>query len=499
MSKSAAKKMEKIAILYQASQGILSTFELDEVLKQILITVRDHFHVPNAAVLLLDSDRNELYVRQHLGRGSESNSLRVPIGSGITGSAAHLKSTLNIGDVDSDPRYICGTATTRSELAVPLLVRGEAVGVLDIQSTELNAFDEATVAMLTMFSNQASIAIENARLYSLVEKRATQLEAINAIARQATAVLVLEELLPKLCELVHDHFDAAHVAVFLKDKSGLQLRSHMGKLSPYQEEHDLRSAKGLAAIAFRTGAPVREHDLANNRDLEPAFKGAQSELCLPLIFYGEKLGVLALEGERPQDFSKYELDALTAVADIFAVAIKNCQHFEAARQLAYRDGLTGVFNRRFFEERIFEEIERCKRYNTELAVLMIDIDQFKAVNDNFGHMLGDEVLKEVAQIFIQQLRKTDVVCRYGGEEFVILLPQLSADRVLEVAEKLRRLVHACPFPGVAIPVSISIGIAHLPENGDSRDELIAAADSALYAAKQSGRNTVLLAPAPRLR
>jgi diguanylate cyclase (GGDEF)-like protein len=243
---------------------------------------------------------------------------------------------------------------------------------------------------------------------------------------------------------------------------------------------------------------VRENDFANNHDLQPAFKGAQSELCLPLISYGEKLGVLALEGEHPQDFSNYELDALTAVADIFAVAIKNCQHFEAARQLAYRDGLTGVFNRRFFEERVLEEIERCKRYNSELAVLMIDIDQFKAVNDNFGHMLGDEVLKLVAQIFTQQLRKTDVICRYGGEEFVILLPQLGRDRVLEVAEKLRRLVHACPFPGVATPVSVSMGISHFPENGDTRNELIAAADSALYTAKQSGRNAVLLAPAPRI-
>jgi diguanylate cyclase (GGDEF)-like protein len=162
------------------------------------------------------------------------------------------------------------------------------------------------------------------------------------------------------------------------------------------------------------------------------------------------------------------------------------------KQLAYLDGLTGIFNRRFFELRIMEEIERARRYGTGMAVIMADIDQFKRLNDEFGHVLGDEVLRQVSSLFNQQLRKIDVVCRYGGEEFGILLTQTTAPHALEVAEKLRKIVAHWQFPGVPQTVTISAGAAGFPEHGTTRDQLVRAADNALYAAKQSGRNRVCL-------
>jgi diguanylate cyclase (GGDEF)-like protein len=166
---------------------------------------------------------------------------------------------------------------------------------------------------------------------------------------------------------------------------------------------------------------------------------------------------------------------------------------ERVRQLAYIDGLTGIFNRRFFELRIGEEIERAKRFHSTLAVVMIDIDHFKRLNDEFGHLLGDEVLRQVSSIFSQHLRKIDVVCRYGGEEFVIVLAQADADTAMRVAQKLRNLVAEWQFPGVPRPVYISAGVATFPENGSERDHLVKAADNALYTAKQTGRNRVCLA------
>jgi len=132
-----------------------------------------------------------------------------------------------------------------------------------------------------------------------------------------------------------------------------------------------------------------------------------------------------------------------------------------------------------------------------MAVIMVDIDNFKRLNDEFGHLLGDEVLRQVSSIFHQQLRKIDVVCRYGGEEFAILLSQTNPRHALSVAEKLRRLVEAWQFPGVPRPVTISAGAAALPDNGTTRDELVKAADAGLYLAKQEGRNRVRLAPAER--
>jgi len=166
---------------------------------------------------------------------------------------------------------------------------------------------------------------------------------------------------------------------------------------------------------------------------------------------------------------------------------------DRVKQLAYLDGLTGIFNRRFFELRIAEELERARRFNTGMAVVMVDIDQFKRLNDEFGHLLGDEVLRQVSSIFHQQLRKIDVVCRYGGEEFAILLAQTNQQHALGVAEKLRRMVEAWQFPGVPRPVTISVGAATCPDHGVTRDELVKAADLGLYAAKQAGRNRVCMA------
>src|SRR5207248_1993467 len=209
---------------------------------------------------------------------------------------------------------------------------------------------------------------------------------------------------------------------------------------------------------------------------------------LPLISFGEALGVLVLDSAKPGAFDDGDVQALQAVADICGNAIQNARHFERARSLANIDGLTGIYNRRYFEQRILEEIERHTRYSGSLALIMLDIDQFKRLNDEFGHLLGDEVLRQISTIFTQNLRKIDVVCRYGGEEFAILLAQTNQQHALGVAEKLRRMVEAWQFPGVPRPVTISVGAATCPDHGVTRDELVKAADLGLYAAKQAGRN-----------
>ena len=132
-----------------------------------------------------------------------------------------------------------------------------------------------------------------------------------------------------------------------------------------------------------------------------------------------------------------------------------------------------------------------------MAVIMADIDHFKLLNDEFGHLLGDEVLRQVSSLFHQQLRKIDVVCRYGGEEFGILLTQTSVQHAMGVADKLRKIVEMWQFPGVPRTVTISAGVAAFPEHGTTRDELVRAADNGLYCAKQDGRNRIAAAPLAR--
>jgi diguanylate cyclase (GGDEF)-like protein len=486
--------MHKISLLYDASQAVLSTFELDEVLQQILTIARDYFHLQNVAILLRDKD--ELYVRCQVGWDEGHDQVRLPIGRGITGAAAQQKRPIYAADVCKDARYILSAKNTRSELAVPLMVRDHVVGVLDCQSENLNHFDSETIDLLALFSTQASMALQNARLYSLERHRASQLEAINAIAQQMTAVLDLKELLSKVCLLIQQAFQLCHVSVLLKDEDDLVLRASHGKLTGRAPEGGPLLGEGLWRRALAAGKTLIENDAKSGSDTG-LYIETGSSMCIPLVSFGQTLGVLVLDTTRAGAFNANDTQPLESVADICATAIQNAHYVERVKQLAYLDGLTGIFNRRFFELRIMEEIDRARRYGTGMAVLMIDIDQFKRLNDEFGHLLGDEVLRQVSSIFHQQLRKIDVLCRYGGEEFAILLSQTNAVHALGVAEKLRKTVEAWQFPGVPRPVTISAGTANYSEHGSTRDELVKSADAGLYAAKQAGRNRVCLAPAPK--
>jgi diguanylate cyclase (GGDEF)-like protein len=488
--------MQKIAILYDASQAVLSTFDLDEVLRRILLIARDYFHLQNVAILLLDRDTNQLCMRSQSGGDDELDNLRIDIGTGLIGAAAKAKRPLYVPDFSQDTRYVPWGKKTSSELAIPLMVRDEMVGVLDCQSENPNHFDPETVDLLTLFSTQASMALQNAHLYSLERRRASQLEAINAIAREATVAVDLKELLAKSCEKIQKAFEVSDVSVFLKDDEDLVLRARHGDLTLcIPEGGRLRAGVGSWGRALHESKTLVENDLKTNPDQPGIHLETVSRTCIPLVSFGQTLGLLVLSSSRAGSFRVSDIQPLESVADICATAIQNAHYVERVKQLAYLDGLTGIFNRRFFELRIEEEMERARRFETGMAVIMVDIDQFKRLNDEFGHLLGDEVLRQVSSIFSQQLRKIDVVCRYGGEEFAILLSQTSLQHAMGVSEKLRRLVENWQFPGVPRPVTISAGTATYPDHGATRDEVVKAADAGLYAAKQAGRNCVRVGPA----
>src|SRR5580700_386705 len=490
--------MPKLAVLYEAGQAVLSTFDLDEVLQRILAIAHDFFHLPNVAVMLVDQEAGQLYVRSQIGWDPGKDQFRYGHHEGITGAAVLKKRPVCAPDVTKDPRYICAAQSTRSELAIPLMVCDEVVGVLDCQSERLDHFNDETVELLTLFSTQASIAIQNARLYSLERQRARQLEAINTIAQQSTAVMDLEELLARVCSVIQKAFEVSHVSLLLRDEGDLVMRAHHGTLTPCIPPGDRFPAGHEPwSSVIATSGTVIEKDLSVTPERERLFKESASRMSIPLISFGQTLGVLTLHSSQPNAFRDSELQSLESVADICANSIQNAHYVDRVKQLAYLDGLTGIFNRRFFELRIMEEIERARRYGTGMAVIMADIDQFKRLNDEFGHLLGDEVLRQVSSLFHQQLRKIDVVCRYGGEEFAILLTQVTPEQALTVAGKLRKRVEGWQFPGVPRTVTISAGAAAFPEHGTTRDGLVKAADSALYAAKQAGRNAVRLASAPR--
>jgi diguanylate cyclase (GGDEF)-like protein len=480
-----------LAPLYAAGQAVIATFDLEEVLTRLVSTVQKHFKLKHIAVLLEDEKTGSLQTRKSIG-WSGAGLKALSGGVGLIAAAAEQGRPVYAPDVKKDSRYVATISSTRSEVALPLLANDELVGIVDCQSEKVNFFNASKMQDLKMFAAQAAIGIRNARMFTSKERKAAQLEAINLIARQTTAVLDLSELLDKVCNLVLQAFPVDHAAILLLDESKLVFRAHRGTLTPrFPEGASLSSDEGLCGKSLAMGRPVLENDVSSAFEYIEGFAETRSEVCVPLISFGQSVGVLTLESKKPGAFDENDLASMEAVADICANAIQNARYLEKVRHMAYVDGLTGLFNRRYFENRIEEEIERAKRYQGSMAIIMVDIDHFKRLNDEYGHLLGDDVLRQVSTIFGINLRKADVACRFGGEEFALIVPQTTGDDAFAVADKLRRMIAATTFPGVARPVTVTAGVASFPQNGSTRDELVRAADAALYAGKQSGRNTVI--------
>ena len=222
---------------------------------------------------------------------------------------------------------------------------------------------------------------------------------------------------------------------------------------------------------------------------------AKAVSCIPLVFENKVLGILFADHTHLRGFSSQEERALNVLASFAATAIDRVKLHQLTKQLTRIDGLTGLYNYRYFHERLEEELQRAKRYNRMLSVIMLDVDNFKRINDSFGHHQGDRVLKSIAGIVRQSMRDVDMASRYGGEEFTVMLPETGTHHSIVVAERIRRNVEKRTPSLLGGPMRkgarVSLGIACFPQDADEKDELIRRADEAMYIAKAKGKNRVI--------
>ncbi|MFL5433363.1 MAG: diguanylate cyclase [Myxococcales bacterium] len=256
-----------------------------------------------------------------------------------------------------------------------------------------------------------------------------------------------------------------------------------------------------ACRGIRTGAAVAIADASAPTACECKL-GVPDEgsyLCLPMIATGEVIGLVNLQASKEDDFTAERVRLAQAYVGVAATALSSIRLLALARERALRDGLTGVYNRRFLDELFPKQLALARRTSRPLSVLMLDVDHFKVCNDTYGHDVGDRVLCAFVRVLQDEARTSDSVIRYGGEEFLMLLPETDEEGAAAFAERVRRAVERRVFSDIGVPPSFalrcSIGVASMPAHGDSPTALILAADRALYLAKQQGRNRVIVAPA----
>jgi len=241
---------------------------------------------------------------------------------------------------------------------------------------------------------------------------------------------------------------------------------------------------------LRRRVPLKDWE----RNIDP---GVLSNAVVPIVVGGKKtIGVLAVDNLfTRRRLKRSDLMSLISFATQAGLAIESYRMHERIRDLTIKDGLTGVYNRRYFDNYLPREVLRCRRYKRFLGLLYVDLDHFKAINDSYGHPAGDTVLKHVAHLLVQGLRNVDLVVRLGGDEFAVLLPEVGPDGVKLVGERLFKAITSTPAPVEAMRakgqgVKVSMGTACFHESMEDHRELIKLADQSLYQAKEAGRNCV---------
>ena len=333
---------------------------------------------------------------------------------------------------------------------------------------------------------------------SELEKSQAQIETIYETSRNLGEILNLEEVVDELLNIVEKILGYQFCSIFiLNDSNTLTLLGEIkdGKKIKYSEPVK-KSLNGILEKVTTTGTPVRIFDLANAFGHQRESDELKSLLAVPMISRGKVIGVLDAKSKRVGAFLNQDEKIFSTLAGSAALAIENASLHQKTKELTITDELTGIYNYRYFTRKLSQEVKRAERYKQSLSLLMIDIDWFKRCNDTYGHLFGNRVLQELSQRIKDSVRDVDVVCRYGGEEFAVILPQTDNKDVQMIGERIRHRAESLPFVGeeresrLRVNVTVSLGAATYPENGTTPEHLVEKVDQALYLAKGRGKNMV---------
>lgn len=331
-----------------------------------------------------------------------------------------------------------------------------------------------------------------------LQERVHDLEILNATARRFSSSLQREELVEAIARETCKAIPEAEAVALVHRSAGRDSDLVVDAYDPLRDKfsrHPIRPGEGAAGAVMKAAASRRIDDLARSDvATDTPAHGMHSWLGVPLFLYGECDGVIAVQSSRVAAFRPEHQRLLESLALQIAAALQNAHLYE----LAMIDGLTGLFVRRYFDARIEEEIERSRRYGTPFSVIMLDVDDFKNLNDTYGHLVGDRVLRAIANVLKAQVRGVDTAARYGGEEMAVILPRTEMVGAYNLAERIRESIAELRIttdddPPRSLAVTASLGIAAYPES-KAQDglDLVRRADRALYRAKKTGKNRVEL-------
>jgi diguanylate cyclase (GGDEF)-like protein len=493
VSHDAHRRTQEYELLTEIGKAISSRLDQDEILRTIQVELGQIFDTSHFYVAFQEAEeiRFELEVRDNRVLPKRRRELLNTFAEYVirTGESLLIRSDLEatrkrlgISHVPERP--------AKCLIAAPIFVGNKPAGVMVAMHPEREfVFEQRDLDVLVTAAGQVSVAMENARLFAEEQRRSRQLAFLNIISRTAISSDDPGHLLSQIAGEIKKNFSFDHIGIGLLDygTKEVEIKAEAGATAHAMGKR-IPLGTGILGRVARTG----ERALVQNAppgSPTGILSDSRAVLCIPITYGESLLGVLNVESHNENAFSPQDVLILNTLADLLATALHNAFVFQKLQQQSITDGLTGIKTRRFFWEALSAEWKRASRSGRPFSVVLIDLDKFKEVNDTMGHFEGDLVLARVGRLLEQKSRQSNVVARYGGDEFIILMPETGAEQAQVLAERLRQWIATDPMLGEH-HVTGSFGVASFPMHGFSIEDIIRVADAGMYVSKRSGGNLV---------
>jgi diguanylate cyclase (GGDEF)-like protein len=489
----AHRRTQEYELLTEIGQAISSRLDQDEVLRTIHTELGQIFNTSTFYIAFQEGDeiRFELEVEDDRILPKRSRKLKNAFTEYVirTGQPLLIRSDLEktrarLGITyrpDHPAKCMC---------AAPILLGNKPSGVMVAMSTEREfLFEQRDLDVLVTAAGQVSVAVENARLFAEEQRRSRQLAFLNNISRTAISSDDPVHMLGQIVGEIQKNFSFDHIGIGLLDygTKEIEIKAEAGATAHAMGKR-IPLGIGILGRVARTGERALVQNGAEGQ-MGAILPESRSVLCIPITYGETLLGALNIESRDESAFFPQDVLILNTLADLLATALHNAFVFQKLQQQSITDGLTGIKTRRFFWEALSAEWKRASRSGRPFSVVLIDLDKFKEVNDTMGHFEGDLVLARVGRLLEQKSRQSNVVARYGGDEFIILMPETGREQAEVLAERLRQWISTDAMLSEH-HITGSFGVASFPTHGFSIEDIIRVADAGMYVSKRSGGNRV---------
>jgi diguanylate cyclase (GGDEF)-like protein len=489
----AHRRTQEYELLTEIGKAISSRLDQDEILRTIQVELgqifdTSHFYV---AFQIGNEIRFEIEVQDNRVLPKRTREVR----NGFTEYVIRTGESLSIRSDLEKTRARLGISFIPEQpakclIAAPIFLGNKPSGVMMAMNPEREfGFEQRDLDVLVTAAGQVSVAMENARLFAEEQRRSRQLAFLNNISRTAISSDDPVHMLSQIASEIQKNFSFDHIGIGLLDHGTkeIEIKAEAGATA-HANGKRIPLGAGILGRVARSG----ERALVQNAvpgNLVGILPDSRAVLCIPITYAESLLGVLNIESRNENAFSPQDVLILNTLADLLATALHNAFVFQKLQQQSITDGLTGIKTRRFFWEALSAEWKRASRSGRPFSVVLIDLDEFKQVNDTMGHFEGDLVLARVGRLLEQKSRQSNVVARYGGDEFIVLMPETGAEQAQVLAERLRQWIATDPMLSEH-HISGSFGVASFPMHGFSIEDIIRVADAGMYVSKRSGGNMV---------